>query len=252
MVRAPPLEALIFDVDGTLAETEECHREAFNVAFSAAGLSWVWDRPLYAQLLKVTGGKERIAHYIETRGGTPALDPQRIQALHRHKTAQFATLIANGSLSLRPGVESLLMEARDAGIRLAVATTTTRENVTALLDATLGFDPFEIIIAGDDVSAKKPAPDAYNLALERLGLAADRCVAIEDTMNGFRSAMAAGLPCLVTMSEYGERDGFTGALAVVESLEDIAERPPGSIAGKAKRSIGLTEINAWREMLPVR
>ena len=230
------VKALIFDVDGTLAETEEYHRQAFNETFAAAGLSWVWDKSLYVRLLKVTGGKERIAHYIASAGAEPVLDQASIASLHRDKTARFAAHVANGGVELRPGVKRLLTEAREAGVRLAVATTTTRQNVTALLDATLGYDPFEVIAAGDDVSAKKPAPDVYVLALQRLGLDAKSCVAIEDTLNGYRSATEAGLPCLVTRSVYGERDGYTDALAVVDDLDRAG--------GDADGPFGLREIIA--------
>ncbi len=215
----PPLQAIIFDVDGTLAETEELHREAFNAAFAAAGLPWHWDQPTYAQLLKVTGGKERIAHYAQHHAPATKLDPAAIATLHRDKTARYAAALTEGHIELRPGIARLIAEAQQAGIRLAIATTTTLQNVTTLLAATLGHSPFEVIAAGDDVPAKKPAPDVYTLALERLQLPPTACIAIEDTINGLQSATAAGIPCVITTSTYGERDGFGGALAVVPNLD---------------------------------
>ncbi len=215
------LRALIFDVDGTLAETEEWHREAFNAAFAAAGLGWAWDQDLYARLLEVTGGKERIAHFQEVAGISPPLGAAEIAALHADKTARYAARVAAGGLALRPGVRRLLDEAHAAGLRLAIATTTSRANVDALLTACAPLPTFDVIAAGDEVAAKKPAPDIYEAALERLGLPADECVAIEDTLNGLRSAAGAGLRCVITMSTYGGTGPFPGAALVVPNLSEI-------------------------------
>ncbi len=217
----PKLQALIFDVDGTLAETEELHRRAFNDAFAAAGLSWVWDRSLYGRLLEVTGGKERIRHYIDAYGTTPDLGRDAIATLHADKTARYAALVEGGQMALREGIVAVLEDAQAHGIRLAIATTTSRSNVDALLRATLSSQPFDVIAAGDEVSAKKPAPDIYHLALERLGRPAENCVAIEDTLNGLHSAQAAGLACIITPSVYGGNGPFPGALHV-GALPDIA------------------------------
>lgn len=215
------LEALIFDVDGTLAETEELHRLAFNDAFAAAGLAWAWDPPLYGRLLDVTGGKERMRHYIDAHGGLPALDAPAIAALHRDKTARYTALVAGGGIAFRPGVLRLMDEARDAGLRIAIATTTSPANVEALLRAALGPDGparFAAVAAGDVVRAKKPAPDIYHLALEQLGLPARACLALEDTPNGLRAALGAGIATVVTTSLYGGTEDFEGALAVVNHL----------------------------------
>jgi HAD superfamily hydrolase (TIGR01509 family) len=216
------LRALIFDVDGTLAETEELHRHAFNEAFAAAGLDWHWDQALYARLLRVTGGKERIRHYIDGDDAQPKLDDQAVAALHRNKTARYTNKIDAGDIALRPGIAPLLAEAQANGLRLAIATTTSRPNVDALLRATLATQPFEVIAAGDEVAAKKPAPDVYLLALERLGLPAEACVAIEDTLNGLKSAQGAGLACVITTSVYGGEGPFPGALKVAGSIGDLA------------------------------
>jgi beta-phosphoglucomutase-like phosphatase (HAD superfamily) len=217
-----PLEALIWDVDGTLAETEEGHRAAFNAAFADAGLDWHWDPTLYARLLDVTGGKERIRHYLETTPDTPKLDDPTIAQLHAAKTAHYVAAIAAGTVALRPGVHRLLHEAQAAGLRLAIATTTTPANVDALLHATLGpTGPamFETIAAGDMVPRKKPAPDIYDLVLARLRLPATHCLAIEDTPNGAQSARAAGIPVLITTSLYGGTEGFGPILQIVDSLD---------------------------------
>ena len=215
-----PLEALIFDVDGTLAETEELHRDAFNASFAAAGLPWHWDRALYAELLAVTGGKERIRYYVASQRLEPIAD-DAVARLHADKTARYTARVAAGDVALRPGGARLLMEARAAGLRLAIATTTSPPNVEALLRATLadgGSGWFEVIAAGDCVAAKKPAPDVYRVALERLGLPPGSCIAFEDTVNGLRSAHGAGIPTVVTLSAYGGTEGFDAAAAVVDHL----------------------------------
>lgn len=237
-----PLEALIFDVDGTLAETEELHREAFNAVFREAGLDWTWDRRLYGDLLRVTGGKERIRHYVDAvlRKSVTDDTDALIARLHRRKTALYGELIAGGSAALRPGVGELIAAARAAGIRLAIATTTSRPNVTALLDATLGAGReavFEVIVAGDEVAAKKPAPDVYLKVLRRLRLPSRCALAIEDSANGLRSAVAAGLPVLVTKGVYTAADPFDGAACVVDDLTALV----ASMAAESARDASVLD-----------
>jgi HAD superfamily hydrolase (TIGR01509 family) len=222
------LKAIIFDADGTLAETEECHREAFNRAFADAGLSWHWSEAQYRELLKVTGGKERLAHFIEGMGGVGlgvTLVNRLIADLHRRKTAIYADMIASGGIGLRPGVTDLIDGALSENIRLAVASTTSRPNVEALLRATLGTRgaaAFEVIAAGDCVRQKKPASDIFMTTLDQLRLAPCDCLAIEDSENGLRAAMGAGLPVLVTPSRYSAGGNFAGAAQVVEALPQLA------------------------------
>lgn len=219
-------QAIIFDVDGTLADTErDGHRPAFNAAFAEAGLDWHWDPGRYGELLAVTGGKERIARFMAEEGIAldPGVDREALIAdLHRAKTRHYLALLGTGAIPLRPGVLRLLREARAAGIRLAIATTTTPENVTGLL-AECGepglVDWFEVIAAGDVVPRKKPAPDIYELALAELGLSARDCVAVEDSEAGAASALAAGLDALVvTLSAYTEDQDFAGVPLVVDRL----------------------------------
>jgi len=220
------LRALIFDVDGTLAETEEVHRRAFNETFAAHGMDWNWSRADYAELLKTTGGKERMRRHREDIGAAGPSD-EEIAAMHVEKTARYAALIAAGEVELRPGVEELVAQARAAGLRVAVATTTNRPNVEALTLATWGLpaeEVFDVIAAGDEVGAKKPAPDVFLLALDRLGLPAQAAIAFEDSVNGVRSAKGAGLRVLVTPSAYTEDEDFSAADWVVRTLER-ADRP---------------------------
>jgi HAD superfamily hydrolase (TIGR01509 family) len=234
----PGFKALIFDVDGTLADTErDGHRPAFNAAFAEAGLDWVWDVDRYGDLLKVTGGKERIATYMAEEGIAP--DPTRdaaelIAALHRAKTRHYLAMLEAGSIPLRPGVLRLLREARDAGVRLAIATTTTPENVHVLLDhaGEPGLrDWFEVIAAGDVVPQKKPAPDIFLLALAQLGLDASECVAVEDSENGVRSALDAGLRALlVTLNDYTRDQAMDAAGLVVDHLGE-PDAPPRALRG---------------------
>ncbi|KFE33516.1 HAD family hydrolase [Thioclava atlantica] len=206
------VSALIFDVDGTLAETEEAHRRAFNETFAAQGIDWAWSPEDYRELLKTTGGKERMARHRDELGHGPS--DAEIAELHKLKTARYVEIIASGEVPLRPGVARLIANARDAGIRLAIATTTNRPNVDALIRATLGADPdhlFDAIAAGDEVRAKKPAPDVFELALNRLSLPPEACIAFEDSEMGLKSAQAAGLRVVLTPSAYTEDGEFGSA-----------------------------------------
>ncbi len=219
------LKALLLDVDGTLADTErDGHRVAFNQAFSDAGLDWNWDIASYGQLLKVTGGKERIRYFIDefqAAFDAPVDLDEFIRGLHQAKTQHFLALLKSGAIPLRPGVERLLNEARVAGLRLGIASTTTLENVTALLRATSGEESiewFEVIAAGDVVPGKKPEPDIYYYAMEKLGLTAADCLAFEDSENGFLSSTTAGIKTLVTVNSYTRRQNFDGAAIVLDKL----------------------------------
>jgi HAD superfamily hydrolase (TIGR01509 family) len=217
--------AIIFDVDGTLSETEETHRRAFNRAFADAGLDWQWGQALYADLLEVTGGKERIRYYIESFGGSgvaaDALDAF-IPTLHAAKTRHYTAMVTGGEVSLRPGIRALLEDAQAQGFRLAIATTTTPANVDALLQATLGGDEyFETICAGDSVANKKPAPDVYQLALAKLDLPAEACVAIEDSRNGLLASVAAGIATVITPGIYTSGHNFEEAALVIDDLTAI-------------------------------
>ncbi len=217
------LQTILWDVDGTLADTErDGHRVAFNTAFENAGLKRRWDEACYGDLLKVTGGKERIRKDI-AQGGMPSLSDADIAALHADKTLCYQALIAKGRIPLRSGVRRLLEEARDAGISQGIATTTTPAALDALIEHSLGrewFDVFTVLAAGDIVPNKKPAPDIYTYALDQLGANPSNTLAMEDSENGALSAKAAGLCCVVTVNGYTTKQNFADADLVVSELGD--------------------------------
>lgn len=228
------LTTLLFDVDGTLADTErDGHRVAFNKAFNEADLDWDWSVELYGQLLAVTGGKERIRFFVEDfladyianntfRSEMPNEDLQAFAArMHKRKTHFYLEMLQNGEIPLRNGVERLLHEVREASYRLGIATTTTPENVTYLLKATLGeesLDWFEVIAAGDIVPAKKPAPDIYTYAMEKMNVTPEECMAFEDSDNGIRSSVSANLKTLVTTNGYTAEHDFSKAALVLDQM----------------------------------
>jgi len=219
------LKAILFDVDGTMADTErDGHRVAFNLAFEEAGLDWNWTDELYGKLLAVTGGKERMRYYLkEFNTAFPARDDLDgfIASLHARKTEIYVSLLSEGRIPLRPGVKRLLQEARKQQCRLAIVTTTTVANVTALLANTLGReseDWFELIAAGDVVPNKKPAPDIYQYTLKKMNLTAEDCIAIEDSENGILSADGAGIKSVITINDYTVNHNFSGALVVLDQL----------------------------------
>ncbi len=221
------IKAIIFDVDGTLADTEDAHRIAFNTAFAENNLDWNWDVALYDKLLKVTGGKERIKYFVESflpDFSKPADYDRFVKNLHLVKTSHYTTMLRNGLIPLRPGIKQLITEAHRTGITLAIATTTTPENVSALLEVGLGTNwekYFSVNGCGDIVPNKKPAPDIYHWVLRELKLSPAECIALEDSNNGLRSALAAGIKTYVTINPYTCTQDFTGAEAVFDDLSDL-------------------------------
>ena len=218
------LEALIFDVDGTIADTEEAHRLAFNDAFADFGFEWRWDRALYKELLKTGGGRQRIRRYMETHHKDAFIEPGlegEIADLHKHKTELYGKLFDSGGVPFRPGVERLIRQAHGEGIRLAIATTTSRANVARLFANKMGPDVlawFEVIGSGEWVAEMKPDPEIYLRVLEKMALSPDVCLALEDSANGLKAALAAGVATVVTPATYTGDDDFSGALAVISDL----------------------------------
>lgn len=223
------MKALLFDCDGVLVDTErDGHRVAFNQAFSAKGVDVLWDVPLYGELLKIAGGKERMHYFFDQRGWPGGVMDKTalIKELHRLKTDFFTGIVESGGLPLRSGVKRLVDEAIAAGVQLAVCSTSNQRAVTAIVQTLLG--PARrakfAIFAGDIVPRKKPAPDIYNLARERLALKATECMVVEDSRNGLLAAKEAGMHCLITKSSYTQQENFDEAVLVVDELGD----PPGT------------------------
>jgi len=257
MPNIPSLQAVIFDVDGTLAETELAgHRVAFNRTFAEFGLDWNWTPELYGELLAVTGGKERVALYVKRYA--PALPEQVnfnawIARLHQRKSEIYSELVLARAIPLRPGIARLIRELKTNGIRLAVATTTTPSSLNSLIVANFGCEMgslFEVIGAGDSVVNKKPAPDVYQWVLEQLDLPPEACLALEDSYPGLSAARTAGLPTLITVNGYTANDDFSGALSVISDLGE-PDAPACHIAGQpfAGTCIDLTQLRAWHQAL---
>ncbi len=216
------IKAIIFDVDGTLSETEETHRRAFNQTFREFGLDWNWSQELYGELLKTTGGKERMTAFLANRG--EVADQAKIAEIHKRKTAEYGKLIANGAADLRPGIADLIKDAAKNGVRVAVATTTNRPNVDKLAEACFGRaagEVFEVIAAGDEVKNKKPASDVFDLAVAGLGLNPRECVGLEDSRNGLLSCTGANVPCIVSPGVYTLGSDFSEAAAVIDCFSEI-------------------------------
>ena len=218
------MKALIFDCDGVLVDTErDGHRVAFNRAFAKKGLEIEWDEALYGDLLKVAGGKERMKHHFDVSGWPARVDDRDafIKELHRLKTDCFMEIIESGQMPLRPGVARLVDEAINDGIILAVCSTSNERAVNLIVERLLGSERkqhFKAILAGDVVSTKKPDPEIYNLAKERLALHAQECVVIEDSRNGLLAAKAAGMICAIATSGYTSDEDFSEADAVFLEL----------------------------------
>jgi HAD superfamily hydrolase (TIGR01509 family) len=252
------IRALLWDVDGTLAETErEGHLVAFNRAFAEAGLDWHWDDARYAALLRVTGGRERLLADMATRADAPSGTGARetlARALHERKNRAYAALVDEGRVALREGVAGLLDECRSRGVRLAIVTTTSRANVEALLRATCGARgpaTFDVRVCGEDVRAKKPDPEAYLRALAALGLSPLETVALEDSPGGAAAARAAEVPVVVTRSHYFAHDAVDGAIAIGPGLHTRAGWRPGPSASPAREAEGpvtLDDLEAWHSL----
>jgi len=225
------MKAVLFDCDGVLVDTErEGHRVAFNRAFALYGLSVQWEQETYGRLLAVAGGKERMRHFFDQNEWPERVTDREafIKDLHRSKTDEFTSMIEGGQLPLRPGVARLVDEIIGEGLHLGVCSTSNERAVTLIVELLLGRgrrEHFDLILAGDVVSRKKPDPEIYNLAKGRLGLRGEECLVIEDSRNGLLAAKAAGMRCVVTTNAYTEQEDFASADGVFPGLDTDDGRP---------------------------
>jgi HAD superfamily hydrolase (TIGR01509 family) len=250
---APVLKALLFDVDGTLAETErDGHRVAFNRAFESSGVPWRWSEADYGELLKVAGGRERLLHDMSRQSAAPAEGAERhalAERLHRLKNEYYTVIARSGALPLREGVAELLADCARAGLKLGITTTTSRGNVVALLAGHLGADwraGFAAVVCAEEAPAKKPDPQVYRLALETLGLTAAEAVAVEDSPAGLEAAQRAGVPVILTRSYYFPDSPGSGVLAAGATLARAEGWQPS--AETDARRIGLDQIRRWHAL----
>ncbi len=240
------LEALLFDVDGTVAETEGLHRRAFNLAFERHGVEIRWDEREYRRLLRVHGGKERIARSLAEHEEPRARD--EVAAIHATKTRIYEELLRTEGVAWRPGVRRLMEEAKRAGLRLALATTTSEANLGALFEPVLGPGwraRFEAIVTGDTTARKKPAPDVYLQVLERLALAPTQAIAFEDSRAGVEAAQAAGIPVVAVPSRWLAGDDLSDADLVLQHLGDAGTLWDESHPVVRKRWLSARELIAW-------
>ena len=247
------LKALIFDVDGTLADTEDAHRAAFNAAFKDAGLPWHWSPSEYTRLLDVSGGKERIWKYwreIDSGIASTINTQAKLDDIHNRKTRHYEALVERGHVPMRPGMVRLIKESFAAKVPMAIATTTTPANIDVLLRSSLGRDwrkHFKVVRDGHTDANKKPAPDVYFSALRELGFKGEQCLAVEDSHNGLIAARAASVPTLITPTSYTAAHCFDGALQVLDHMGDPDNPLAQNLPGMAKRWVDLEALRLWHK-----
>jgi len=219
------LKAIFFDQDGVIIDTErDGHRVSFNETFKEFGYDVAWGVEEYHELLQISGGKERMKHYLQTRGFGKPVPPAEVDDLiarmHKRKTAMFIELVESGRLPLRPGIHRFMQEALAAGLKLGVCTTSSEKAAHAIAYQILKDVTFEVVLAGDVVEKKKPAPDIYNLALQKTGLTPDECFVVEDSRNGVLAGKAAGMRIVATTNVYTEKEDLSPAEVIVSCLGD--------------------------------
>ena len=234
------IKAVFFDQDGVIIDTErDGHRVSFNMTFKEFGFTDEWSVEYYHELLQVAGGKERMKHHDQTKGFSKPIPEEEldelVKAMHKRKTALFVELIETGQLPLRPGIHRVMKEAMAASLQIAVCTTSNEKAAKAVTEKILSDIKFDLVLAGDVVSNKKPDPEIYNLALSKLGLKPEECFVVEDSKNGVKAAKAAGLYCVVTTNSYTEKEDVNAGDIIVTCLGDPdgekAQMRKGDIAG---------------------
>jgi HAD superfamily hydrolase (TIGR01509 family) len=221
----PILKAIFFDMDGVIIDTErDGHRVAFNQTFKEFGYSFQWGVEHYGELIKISGGKERMRHDFMSRGMNgfePGQSNDLIQELHKRKTDIFISLIESGKLPLRPGIHRFMKEAVSEGLILGVCTTANERAATAITKGLLADIEFAFVFAGDMVHKKKPDPEIYLLAIEKTKLSAENCLVVEDSRNGILAAKRAGISVLATTNQYTENEDLSQADIIVSCLGDL-------------------------------
>jgi len=243
------LSAVVFDVDGTLVDSErDGHRVAFNRAFADFSLPYVWDEDLYGRLLRVTGGQRRIDGYLAEQGVAEDERARLAPALHRHKTEILRRMIGEGALEPRPGVARLLAELADAGCRLGVATTGSRGWVDQLLERLLPGVDFAAVVTGDEVAGRKPDPEAYVVAMEQLGATTADTVAVEDSHEGLAAAAAAGLACVVVTNGYTADHDLSAADLVLDGFGEPGRPARVTVDRRDTGCRGLLDVETLRRL----
>ncbi|MEW6402337.1 MAG: HAD-IA family hydrolase [Chloroflexota bacterium] len=234
------IKAVFFDQDGVIIDTErDGHRVSFNMTFKEFGFTDEWSVDYYHELLQIAGGKERMKHHAQTKGFSKPIPAEEldelVKAMHKRKTALFVELIESGQLPLRPGIHRFMKEAMDAGLKIAVCTTSNEQAAKAITEKILHDIKFEIVLAGDVVKNKKPDPEIYNLALTKLGLKPEEVFIVEDSKNGVKAGKAAGAKVIVTTNVYTEKEDVSMGDIIVTCLGDPdgqkAEMRKGDLPG---------------------
>lgn len=248
------IKAVFFDQDGVIIDTErDGHRVSFNMTFKEFGFTDEWSVDYYHELLQIAGGKERMKHHWKTKGFSKPLAEEEIDNLvkemHKRKTALFVELIETGKLPLRSGIHRFMKEAMEAGLKIAVCTTSNEQAAKAITEKILTDIKFDVVLAGDVVKNKKPDPEIYNLALSKLGLSPHEVFVVEDSKNGVKAAKAAGLKTIVTTNHYTEKEDVSAGDVIVSCLGDPDGEKAEIRQGAIKSFDGIVHVRQLMELL---
>lgn len=247
------IKAIFFDQDGVIIDTErDGHRVAFNDTFKHMGFDTEWDVDYYHELLQIGGGKERMKYHLKTRGFGKDIPDDEVEELikqmHLYKTDRFIELIESGSLPLRPGIHRFMNEGVEAGLTLAVTTTSNERAAHAIAYKVLEDISFKFVLAGDIVAKKKPDPAIYLLAMEKAGVQPQECLVIEDSRNGVLAAKAAGMHVVATSNFYTQREDLSDADVIVTALGDSDGEKGQLIKGNIPGYDGVLHVSQLTHM----